>query len=245
MRATWNGFACEHFLFEDHEATVVFPEEGTGCGRLLVKTEYRDAFPEVAEIPLLKKGFHMCFIKNDNRWGTDPDLDRKARFIRFVCEKYNLSTRVVPVGLSCGGLIAIKLAAKYPELIACLYLDAPVLNYMSCPCGFGVGEELDNNTGIAEILNALEMDSISQLLCYREMPLDKIPDLIENKIPVVLVAGDSDVTVPYCENGVVLEETYRRTGTEMECYIKPGCDHHPHGLKDPAPVVNFILKHCE
>ena len=122
MNTMWNGFACEHFSFEDHEATVVFPAEGTERGRLLVKTEYQDAFPEAAEIPLLQKGFHLCFIKNDNRWGTDPDLDRKARFIRFVCEKYNLSTRVVPVGLSCGGLIAAKLAAKYPELIACLYL---------------------------------------------------------------------------------------------------------------------------
>ena len=24
---------------------------------------------------------------------------------------------------------------------------------------------------------------------------------------------------------------------------KPGCDHHPHGLSDPALVVDFILKH--
>ena len=24
---------------------------------------------------------------------------------------------------------------------------------------------------------------------------------------------------------------------------KTGCDHHPHGLSDPALVVDFILKH--
>lgn len=241
MSELWNGFSCEKFLFEDHEATVVFPE-GKACGGLLVKTEYRDAFPEAAEIPLLEKGFHMCFLKNDNRWGTDPDLDRKARFIRFVCEKYNLSTRVVPVGLSCGGLIAIKLAAKYPELMACVYLDAPVVNYMSCPCGFGVGEPLSED-GIEEILGALKLDSISELLNYREMPLDKLPKLIENRVPVVLVAGDSDTIVPYCENGVMVERAYKQAGVEIEVYIKPGCDHHPHGLADPTPVVDFILRH--
>jgi len=243
MSELWKGFPCEHFVFEDHEATVVFPKEGTACGRLMVKTEYRDAFPEAAEIPLLKKGFHLCFLKNDNRWGVDEDLDRKARFIRFVCEKYGLSTRVVPVGMSCGGLIAIKLAARYPGLMACLYLDAPVVNYMSCPCGFGVGEVLGDGSGIPEILEALKMDSISQLLGYRDMPLDSIPTLIENHIPVILVAGDSDVTVPYCENGVLVEEAYKKAEEDIEVYIKPGCDHHPHGLADPAPVVDFILRH--
>ncbi|MDE3147980.1 MAG: hypothetical protein KGL37_00795, partial [Acidobacteriota bacterium] len=25
---------------------------------------------------------------------------------------------------------------------------------------------------------------------------------------------------------------------------KESCNHHPHGLADPAPVVNFILGHC-
>ena len=69
--------------------------------------------------------------------------------------------------------------------------------------------------------------------------------LVENQIPVVLVAGDSDVVVPFCENGVFLQRAYEQAGIDLEVYIKSGCDHHPHGLEDPKPVVEFILRHGE
>ena len=243
MGNEWFGWRSEEFLFEGKQATVVFPEEGTANGRLALKTEYRDAFPKAAEIPLLKKGYHVCFLQNDNRWGVNVDLDRKARFVRYVQETYQLNDKVVPVGMSCGGLIAIKFAARHPELISCLYLDAPVLNYMSCPCGFGKAEVLGNGSGIPEILNALGMESISELLGYREMPLDMLPKLIEEKIPVILVVGGEDKSVPYCENGLLLAEAYRKAGVELEVYMKPTCGHHPHGLEDPTPVVEFILRH--
>ncbi len=239
----WNGFVCHEFQFEGHDGFVVLPEEGTERGLLAVKTEYRDAFPEAADIPLLKLGYHLCFIKNDNRWGTDPDLDRKARFVRALQEHYQLQEKCVLIGLSCGGLIAIQFAAKYPELIGCIYLDAPVVNYMSCPCGFGVGKVLGGHP--TEILNALGLSNISELLSCREMPLDKLPILVEHKLPVVLVSGDSDRTVPFCENGILVQRAYEAAGLDMEVYLKPGGDHHPHGLADPAPVIDFIERHMK
>ena len=228
----------EYFKFEDHDAVIAVPKVKPN-GRLAIKTEYWGAF-KATETALLEEGFHVCFIANDNRWGIDSDLDRKARFIKHINQKYN-TKKCVPVGMSCGGLIAIKLAAKYPELIDCLYIDAPVLNYMSCPCGFGVGEALSQDH--KEILDALSLQTISELLAYREMPLDKLPQLIENKIPVVMVAGDSDNLVPYIENGILLEKAYKNTDIPLKVYIKPGCDHHPHGLDDPSPVVEFIKAH--
>lgn len=236
------GYRSKPFVFEGHEAIIVYPEEGTENGYLAVKTEYWGAFPEAIELPLLEKGFHLCYIKNDNRWGVNEDLDRKARFVRYVQEECGLNSKCVPVGMSCGGLIAIKFAARYPELVKCLYLDAPVVNYMSCPCGFGIGRSLSDDN--SEIINALGLTDISQLLAYRDMPLDKLGALVEAKIPVVMVTGDSDQVVPYCENGIFLEKAYKDAGVQIEVYIKPGCDHHPHGLSDPTAALNFIIRHC-
>lgn len=242
MENKWMGYDCKELLFENHEAIIVYPKKGCANGFLAVKTEYWEAFPEVLEIPLLEQGFHLCFIKNENRWGIDEDLDRKARFIRYVQKEYGLNKKCVPIGMSCGGLFAVKMAARYPELMACLYLDAPVINYMSCPCGFGIANNLGDDN--AEILGALGMKDISELLAYRDMPLDKIKTLVEHRIPAVIVSGDSDHAVPYCENGIFLEKAYRDAGIDIEVFIKPGGDHHPHGLKDPEPVVRFILEHC-
>ena len=46
-----------------------------------------------------------------------------------------------------------------------------------------------------------------------------------------------------CENGLLLQEAYEAAGLPLAVFIKPGCDHHPHGLADPTPVVEFILQH--
>ena len=40
-----------------------------------------------------------------------------------------------------------------------------------------------------------------------------------------------------------VELRYKALGGEIVVIAKPGCDHHPHSLKDPAPIVDFILKH--
>jgi len=232
-------FSTERFIFEGYEAIAVLPARERISG-IAVKTEYWGAFP-AAEAALVENGMLLCYIKNKNRWGGDEDIDRKARFVRFLAQKYGVFPKCTPIGMSCGGLIAIKFAAKYPELTSCVYLDAPVVNYMSCPCGFGEGNPLSDT--LDEILHALNL-TLPELLAYRDMPLDKIPALVENRIPVVMVAGDSDKTVPYAENGAFLERAYRKTDIDFELHIKAGCAHHPHGLEDPSPVVDFILRHA-
>jgi hypothetical protein len=40
-----------------------------------------------------------------------------------------------------------------------------------------------------------------------------------------------------------VERAYKDAGLPIEVYIKPGGNHHPHGIPDPQPIVDFILKH--
>lgn len=236
----WNGFECAEFMFEGYEATVVIPEKPLKNAPIIFKTCYFNAFP-YAETELVKRGFYLCGIDEESLWGKESDIERKARFIKHVAKKFGTAEKCVPVGMSCGGLIAVQFAAKYPELVSCMYLDAPVMNLMSCPCGFGTGKACEKDLPI--ILSDLGLKNISELICFRKMPMDNIPILVENRIPVVMVSGDSDNTVPYCENGILLEKAYKENGIDTKVYIKEGGDHHPHSLDDPAPIVDFILKH--
>ena len=95
------------------------------------------------------------------------------------------------------------------------------------------------NEMMEEFIGATGM-TLNSLTVYRNHPLDNIHYLVENKIPVILVAGDSDGTVPYDENGIFVKEAYEKAGLPIKVIVKPGCDHHPHGLEDPTEIVEFI-----
>ena len=244
VKSLWKGYPLELDKFQGHTCVIVSPREGTANGLLALKTEYWNAFPKAIELSLLEAGFHLCYLENTNRWGTWDNIDRQADFIRHVAETRHLSPKVIPVGMSCGGMIAILLAAKYPELVRCMYLDAPVLNFLSCPCGLGVGEPLNHGDATQELLDALGMESVSQLLSYRKMPQDYLPQLISHRIPAALVAGDSDTVAPFCENGALLQQAYEAAGIPLLVRLKPGANHHPHGLKDPSEVFAFLMQFC-
>ena len=113
------------------------------------------------------------------------------------------------------------------------------MNLLSCPADFGISK----SNMLAEFLGATGM-TLSDLITYREHPIDKMHLILENKIPVILVYGDSDEIVPYVENGAVFEKYYRENGGEIVAIGKPGCGHHPHGLEDPTPIIDFVEKHC-
>jgi len=49
--------------------------------------------------------------------------------------------------------------------------------------------------------------------------------------------------VPFEENTRLLEIRYRKLGGPIVLIVKPGVGHHPHSLKDPRLIVEFVLKH--
>lgn len=235
----WNGFKRIDFQFEGMEAILVFPEKANENRNWLLKTEYFGAFPNF-EIEMLKKGWHLAYVKNVTRWCLNEDIDRKARFADFIIKEYNLYKKCIPVGMSCGGMIGVKFAAKYPEYVSALYVDAPVMNLLSIPAGLGA--KTDVSITLQEFTDATGMTLID-LLSYREHPIDKMHFLLENNIPVIMVYGDTDTVVPYEENGALLEKFYLENGGVIETYGKENCGHHPHGLENNSPLIAFCEKY--
>ena len=227
------NYEAYQFEFDGLNAIIVKPSVKSN-GKWVLKTEYFDAFPDTQN-EFLDRGYHLCYNQNYNGWATDIDLDRKAKFISFISKEFGLENKCIPIGMSSGGLYASKLTAKYPELIDVLYIDAPVMNLLSCPCDLGVAK----SNIFDSFFNATHLTK-SQMLSYRDNPIDKMDILLKNDIPVVMVAGDSDVIVPYEENGAILEKYYSENGGRIKVYIKPGCNHHPHGLQDYKTVVDAV-----
>jgi hypothetical protein len=61
----------------------------------------------------------------------------------------------------------------------------------------------------------------------------------------ICVIGDRhDHIVPIEENALKVEERYKTLGGEIEVIRKPNGGHRPHSLPDPAPIVDFVVKHA-
>ena len=66
-------------------------------------------------------------------------------------------------------------------------------------------------------------------------------DYFTRELDSAQLAGDADLVVPVAENTAVLEQRYKALGGSIEVIHKPGVGH-VHGLDDPTPIVDFILR---
>lgn len=235
IETEWNGYQCLEFVFQERKAKLVLPRVACEGNKWLLKTEYFGAFPSF-ELEMLARGYHVAYVSNQTRWHVVADDDVKEAFCKLLVSEFELNEKCLPVGMSCGGMHAVYFAAKYPQRIAALYLDAPVLNLLSCPVGIGLGgddmyEEFVRHTGMTR----------TDLINYRKHPIDYVDFLLENNIPVFLVAGDSDDVVPYEENGKVFYDHYIQQGGSITQIVKQECGHHPHGLEDYTTLIEFAL----
>lgn len=243
-KTKWNGFDRLDFIFEGREAILVLPERPMEARHWVLKTEYFDAFPDL-EIALLQRGYYLAYVKNINRWGIRVDLDAKKRFRDFLMVEFGLAEKCIPIGMSCGGIFAIKLAGMYPGMVSVVYADAPVVNILSL---LGMGSDMANLDGMNdEVYNALSMNR-SQIISYREHPLDYLPYVISSKIPTCLVYGNQDTLVLWQENAKLIMEAYQGTDVPLAVFEKDGADHHPHALQglsqqEQEALIDFLMTH--
>jgi len=239
---TWYGYRGVAFEFEGKRATLIFPEQPNQNRDWTLKAEYREAFPNT-EVALLKEGFHAAWLENETRWATKSDCDRKARFVDYLHETYGLRDKCVPVGMSCGGAHAVNFAGFYPDKVACLFIDAPVLNFLSNPGGY-VHKGGDSKVWDTEFQKAYPGITRADLLHFDNHPIHNIPTIKAHHIPIILLYGEQDMSVDYADNGLMLEQAYEPDNPELKVICRRFQGHHPHGLADPKPIVDFVLASC-
>jgi hypothetical protein len=68
--------------------------------------------------------------------------------------------------------------------------------------------------------------------------------LAQANVPLLHVYGDADEVVPWEENTGLLAKRYRKLGGAITLIPRPGGKHHPHGLDDSTPIVEFLWEHA-
>jgi hypothetical protein len=231
----WNGSRRLVFLFAGRWSCIVLPETPNPLKPWLWRPTFLDAWPET-DLCLVKKGFYLVYTEVLDFYASPEGIAHGERFYQLITS-LGLARRFSFVALSRGGLFAFRYAEKYPDHIACIYADAPVCDLRSWPAGRGASQ--CDEAAFRQLLSAHGLTE-AEVLAEAYQPLNRLGPLAEHGIPLFHVCGDADDVVPFQENTVALAEKYRALGGNIQIIVKPGVNHHPHCLENPAPVVAFI-----
>ncbi|MGC3972258.1 MAG: prolyl oligopeptidase family serine peptidase [Pirellulales bacterium] len=238
-RSHWNGLERLDFTVDGRAALLIVPPKADVGRPWIWRTEFFGHEPQ-ADIALTAKGFHIAYVNVQNLYGSPLALDAMDKFYDHVTKQYDLMPKVALEGFSRGGLFALNWAARHPDRTSCIYNDAPVCDFKSWPAGRGRGK--GSPTDWKRCLEAYGLTE-QEALDYKGNPVDNLAPLARHKIPLLHVCGDADEVVPFEENTKLLAERYKALGGPIEVIVKPGVGHHPHSLKDPKPIVDFVYKH--
>ncbi len=237
----YHSFQRYDFTVDGCNAIVVAPKQELPGRPWIWRAEFFDAYPGV-DLALLEKGFHLAYIEVGNTFGCPDALKHWDVFYKELTTKYGLSKKPALEGLSRGGLYIYNWADAHPRQVGCLFGDAPVCDFKSWPAGKGKG--VGSPQDWQDLMKCYHFKSEAEALAYKKNPIDNLKSLAKAHVPIIHIYGDVDEYVPHEENTMILAERYKKLGGEITTIVKKGVGHHPHGLDDPTPVVDFIVRHC-
>ena len=239
-RSLWYGFERFDFEVDGHPVTVVAPEVAAPGRPWLWEAEFFGHKPN-PDLALLGRGFHVVYLGVPDLLGSPTAVQDWNAAYRELTRRFRLSSKVALCGLSRGGLYAYNWAIANPDKVACLYGDAPVCDFRSWPGGKGKGPGSERDWKL--VLGQYGFRTDAEAMAYPGNPVDRLEPLARAGVPLLHVYGDADEVVPWDENTGVVATRYRKLGGSITLIAKPGVKHHPHGLDDSTPIVDFLWNH--
>lgn len=237
---TWHGYERHTFSFHGQQAWVVCPKTSLPNRPWSWCMMFPDAFTQRCCAPqLLEAGFHHVYLNVGNTFGCPEAIEQLAAFQKALLKR-GLAPKAALIGISRGGLYALRYAYEYPESVRVIYGDNPVCDFKSWPGGKGNGKGSPRDW--LSCIKLYGFKNESEAMRYRGNPVDSLMPLVNHNIAMIHVIGEQDHVVPPLENALLVEDRYKKMGGTITVIKDKDKGHHPHGLEDPTAVVNFIIQ---
>lgn len=222
----WYGFTRHCFEFEGCPAWIVEPHYTAGDGRWSWVVQWAEAFVQrVGVTALLEHGFYHVTIDVFKYRGSPEGIAVMGRF-QDKLVSMGLSPKCNLIGMSWGGLLSLRYAETFPDRVCGIYLDAPVCD----------ASEAEATNRLNDIMEAYGMTQ-AELAVSPLNPINNVAPIAN--IPVIGVVGLADETVNVNTNFDVFAQRFQEVGGQLEQIRRPAWGHHPHGLDDTTPLLDF------
>ena len=242
-RDVWHGGERTIFEFRGCETWVVEPTVPRTDKAWVWIMEWPGAYAERTGVPaLLKAGFHIVTFRPgfyeekggkrvfQSRPGNmnDKRVAESREFQRFAVGTLGLAPKCGLIGMSWGGFYSVRYASFHPDCVGRIYLDAPLLDFSTLPGFSGAYYGVDSKTYVGK-------DDPRQ-------PVNRAEPIAKAGIPILLLYGGQDQTVPPAKNCELFIERFKAAGGVINFTKRPMYGHHPHGLEEheQARFVNFF-----
>ena len=198
-----------------------------------------------SDIELLKKGYHVVVAPGDVSGHPSGNARIDAAY-EMLTSSYGFSKTVSMASMSRETLALFRWASANPEKVESIYVDNGVCNVNSWPGG----KLVPGNTSMADgnakswalFKRTYGYVSDAEALANKQSPIDLLKSLANANVPILMACGTKDTTVPYEENGAIMKQRYQELGGSIRI-ITEDKGHHPHGLADMTPVIDFVVQH--
>ena len=200
--------------------------------------QWRTAFVNRTGAPeMLRRGWHHAAIDTFRHRMDAKGLEVNRAFQRYLVEKLGLKPKAALIGMSWGGFYSVRYASTYPDCVARMYLDAPLLNFHEFIPNFAPTEQAKRIGGEGADWGKGPLDGKSWADDPR-MPVNIFQPIVQAKIPVLLIYGGQDQSVRCDLNAELFIRRMREAGGVLRVGIndaegrgRAAFGHHPHGLE--------------
>jgi pimeloyl-ACP methyl ester carboxylesterase len=225
----FHGFTQYSFEVDGIESMIVVPKTAAKGKPWIWRARFYGHQPQF-DIAMLERGYHLAYSSVANLYGSPTAVSHWNSFYDYLTHHHGFAKKAVLEGMSRGGLIVYNWAIQNPEKVSAIYADAPVVDFKSWP---GINKKIMSVYGLTQ----------QEAEKYQGNPIDNLKPLSMAGVPIIHVVGDIDKVVPVSENTAIIEQRYKALGGDIKVIHKKDVGHHPHSLKDPKPIVDFILKY--
>ena len=242
----WYGFKRHNFELNGRPGFIVEPPNPAPGLPWHWCIQWAEAFvPRTPALKLLERGFHHVFYDVFDTCMNEDGVDALEDFYCML-RSLGFHPKTVLTGMSYGGLFSLRWAAEHPETVAAIYLDAPV-----CTLDFRLTAHLRTLSPEQEAASRKDAARIAKLFRttvkglakHPLAPINNVRPIAEAKIPIFCIRSGQDMSVEPRANIDVFAERLQAEGGVIEVMRRDFYGHHPHGLPDPTPLADFMLRH--
>lgn len=240
--AEWHGFRVYESKIDEFNVWIAEPKTpAKGKPWVMRIQDFGDGFHWQINEKLLEAGAYVVAINSYNVYGADYGLQLMDSLYTIACNHFGLPAKCVMTAVSRAGLSTYRWAARYPERVACIYCEGPVLDFKTWPMSWepsaGNWAELKQYYGFANDAEAI---------AYTGNPIDNLEPIAKAKIPIRHVISFTDEhdtkIVPNDRNTLEAQRRLQKMGHDMEVVVTPEGMKVPYSFDDES--VEFMVSNA-